>query len=129
MDRAPLDLLHDIRRNDSLAVLDADGSPVLDASGSPVEVDKTRTVHSGRLFMGYEHSLSSGAKLSAGVEYMQGLSDTGIYRINSDVGVTAHLWNSLGISFTFGERYESRPLPGNKTLDTTSAVSLVYTLM
>lgn len=123
------DFLYDIRRDDSLTVLDANGAPVLDASGKPVELDKTKTVHSGRLFVGYEHSLSSGAKLTAGVEYLQGLSDTAIYRLNSDVGVTANLWQSLGIAFTFGERYESKPLPGKKTLDTTTAVSLVYTLM
>lgn len=69
------------------------------------------------------------APLSAGIEYLQGLSDTGIYRVNSDVGVTANLWKSLGISFTFGERYESKPLPGKKTRDTTTAVSLVCTLI
>ncbi len=123
------DFLYDIRRNDSRTVLDANGAPVLDANGAPVLLSKTQVVHSGRLFLGYEQSLSSGATFNADVEYLQGLSDTSIYRINSGAGVTANLWRSLSISFTFGEQYESKPLPGKKSLDTTSAVSLVYTLI
>jgi len=123
------DFLYDIRREDSRQELDADKKPVVDAAGHPKLLPSTRSLHSGRLYLGYEHALVSGTKLVAGVEYLQGLSDTGVYRLNSDIAVNAKLWEKLSISVSFGERYENEPLPGKEKLDTLSAASLVYTLL
>ncbi|MCS6899446.1 MAG: DUF481 domain-containing protein [Myxococcales bacterium] len=54
------------------------------------------------------------------------MSDPGLYWINSDVALTTKIFDALAIFFTFSERYESKPIPGKKKLDTVSTVSLVY---
>ncbi len=112
------DLLHDIRRKDSLVV------PTTNE-----RLSRTRTVHSGRVFVGYEHALSDSSKLAAGIEYIQGISQTDLWRINADVSLTAKVIGALSISASFSERYESKPLPGKEKLDTVAAGSLVYTLL
>lgn len=117
------DLLHDLRRDDARVQLDGDKNPI---AGAPL-LAKSRTIHSGRLFLGYEHAYNASSKLSAGVEFLQGLSDTDVRRLNGDVSLTTKLAGNLAISFSLSERYENRPLPGKKNLDTTTAASLVYT--
>lgn len=116
------DLLFDLRRKDSLDVKDDKGL-VIDT------LPKTRVLHSGRAFVGYEHALTDSSKLVLGVEFMQGLSDTSIWRLNSEAGLTAKLVGNLSLGFSFTERFESKPLPGKEKLDTTLAASLVYTLL
>lgn len=124
------DLLHDIRLDDARVERDSDKNEVFNLDGSRhFIVSKTRTVHSGRLALGYEHALSDTSKLTAGLEFLQGLSDTKLYRLNGDVALTTKIFDALAISFSFSERYESQPVPGKEKLDTISAVSLVYTFL
>ena len=117
------DLLHDVRYDPARVQLDGDKNPI---PGAPL-LSKTRTLHSARVFLGYEHAFNEASKVAAGVEFLQGLSDTDIRRLNGDVALTTKLVGNLAISFSFSERYENRPLPGKKQLDTTTAASLVYT--
>jgi putative salt-induced outer membrane protein YdiY len=117
------DLLYDIRRDEARVQLDGDKNPIV---GAPL-LDKTRILHSARLFLGYENAFNAASKVSAGVEFLQGLSDTDVRRLNGDVALTTKLVGNLAISFSFSERYENRPLPGKRNLDTTTAASLVYT--
>ena len=117
------DLLHDVRREQARLVLDKDKKPTGEIA------DRTRTLHSGRVFVGYEHALTPTPKLTAGLEFMQGLSDTEIRRLNGDASLTTKLYQALSFSFSFSARYESKPVPGKETLDTTSAASLVYTFL
>jgi putative salt-induced outer membrane protein YdiY len=117
------DLLHDVRNDAARVQLDSDKNPIV---GAPL-LDKTRTLHSGRFFLGYEHAFNEASKIAAGVEFLQGLSDTAIRRLNGDVALTTKLVGSLAIAFSLSERYENHPLPGKKNLDTTTAASLVYT--
>jgi putative salt-induced outer membrane protein YdiY len=129
------DLLFDIRNEDARVQLDKDKKPLVDADGRRLPLlDKTRTLHSARVFAGYEHSLSATTKLTAGLEYLQGIagSETSskyARRLNGDVALTSKIWEALGISFSFSERYDNKPLPGKKNLDTIVAASLVYTVM
>ena len=117
------DLLHDVRREESRTVRDADGNPTGEIAA------KTRTLHSARVFVGYEHALSETTKLTAGLEFMQGINKGDIRRLNGDITLTTKLYKALSFSFSFSERYESRPVPGKRDLDTTSAASLVYTVL
>lgn len=117
------DLLHDVRREEARVVLDADKKP------TGVIAPKTRTLHSGRAFVGYEQALTDTTKITAGLEFMQGLNDTEIRRLNGDVTLTAKLYQALSFAFSFSARYESKPVPGKEKLDTTSAASLVYTFL
>lgn len=47
----------------------------------------------------------------------------------SDVALTTKIFDALAVSFSFSNRYESKPVPGKEKLDTISAVSLVYTFL
>lgn len=129
------DFLYDIRREDARVQRDDKKNVKLDANGAQLPLlAKTRTLHSARLFLGYEHALSDTSKLSAGVEFLQGLagseSDTkNAYRLNGDIALTAKVYGALSMSLSFSERYESKPLPGKEKLDTITAASLVYTFL
>ncbi len=129
---AGYDLQHDVRRDDALAQVD----PATSAPLPPL--DKTQTVHSARLFAGYEFALDTGFKLSAGLEYLQGLaasntragqSATEIYRVNGVTNATAKVFDKLSISLAFTGRYDRGALPGKERLDTITSANLVYTLL
>ncbi|MBI5531333.1 MAG: DUF481 domain-containing protein [Deltaproteobacteria bacterium] len=117
------DFLYEIRRSDALQATKPDGTP------NGPRLDKTDVLHSGRAFIGFEKSFKTGTKFVTGLEFLQGLSDTAIRRVNYDAGITAKLFGDLSIGMTFGLRYDNAPLPGKEKLDTTTAGSLVYTLL
>lgn len=111
------DYLFDLRRDDARAL---PGGGLL---------DKTRTLHSGRAFVGYEQAIGDSSKLTTGVEFLQGLSDTGVQRLNVDLALTAKIVGALSMSLTVSDRYESKPLPGKEKNDLVTAASLVYTVL
>lgn len=123
------DLLYDVRREDSLTVLDSDGNPVLDSNGQPEMLDRTVTIHSARLFAGFSYAFHEALKLDLGIEYLQGLSDTDAFQVNSTAAVNAKIDDNLALSFGFTEYYDSEALPGKEELDTVTTVSIVYTLL
>ncbi|MEZ4370262.1 MAG: DUF481 domain-containing protein [Polyangiaceae bacterium] len=116
------DFLIDLRRADSLEVKDD--------AGNVVEVlDDTEVVHSGRLFLGFDYAFHDNLKLALGVEFMQGISDTDIRRLNGTAEINAKIEDNLALAFGFTERYDSAPLPGKEELDTITTISIVYTLL
>ncbi len=116
------DFLADFRRSDSLEVKDD--------AGNVVEVlDDTEVVHSGRLFLGFDYAFHDDLKLALGVEFMQGISDTDIRRVNGTAEINAKIEDNLAFAFGFTERYDSSPLPGKEELDTITTVSIVYSLL
>jgi putative salt-induced outer membrane protein YdiY len=125
---AGYDLNYDNRQDASRGVLNDDKTPKLDAAGNQIILDKSQLVHSTRLFIGAEVALKTGFKLTTGVEYMQGFSDSSIYRVNTYLQANAAIQDSLALSVALTERYDSAPLPGKKTLDTITSVSLVFTV-
>jgi putative salt-induced outer membrane protein len=119
------DYLHDIRRDDAL--VDATtGAPLLDQNGAPLE--KTKTVHSGRLFVGYDKEVSEGVSLVFGLEYLAALTDTTFWKLNGDAMVTSKLGKAFALATAFSFRYDHAPLPGKEKLDELTSVSLVWTV-
>jgi len=124
------DYLHDIRRNADRIVRDASGAPVFDpTTGAPQLLDKTKTVHSARIFLGYTNQLNEGVNLSVGLEYLQGLNDTEAHKLNGDLKLSSKIGTGFSLATTFSLRYDSEPLPGKVKLDTITALNLVYTLI
>jgi putative salt-induced outer membrane protein YdiY len=119
------DLLHDVRRDDARQPKDANGVVI---PGAPL-VDKTSTVHSGRAFLGYKYNINEGVSLGFGLEFLQGISDTAIRRVNGDAVVMSKFTDSFALATSFLFRYDNKPLPGKEQIDTISSVSLVYTLL
>jgi hypothetical protein len=132
------DLGLDVRRDDSRGVVDAKKNPVLGPDGRQLRLAETQLVHSARLFVGYEQAFETGAKVSAGIEYLQGLAAsnlqagtkaTDIYRINGVANAQAKLFNSFSLAFGFTARFDNAALPGKEKLDTLTSASLVYTVL
>jgi putative salt-induced outer membrane protein len=119
------DLLHDIRRNDS--IFDAAGNRLLDANGDPLA--KTKTVHSGRLFAGYINKLNEAVTFTLGLEYLQAIKDTTFWKFNGDAALTSKLGKQFSLATSFSLRYDHAPLPGKEKTDTITSLSLVYTML
>lgn len=119
---AGYDLLFDVRRKDALTLRDSSGAVV-------EELDRTKTVHSGRAFVGSEITLSETARWNAGVEYLQSVTEGKTFRINGDTGLTLKVAGELSVSIALAARYENDPLPGKEKLDTVTSLSLVYGLL
>jgi len=112
------DLQHDLRRDDARLVTDA--------SGNLVQLDKTQTDHSSRLFVGYKRGFNKEVTLAASVEYLQSFVDLEWARLNFDALLAAKLVGGLTFGFGFSARYDNLPLAGKANLDTASTLSLVY---
>lgn len=113
------DYQFDLRRDEALNKAAKDG----------IELDKTQTRHSTRLFLGYSGSINSLVGVTTGLEYLQGLPETEYWRMNWDLGVTAALGSKFSLSTTFSLRYDNKPLPSVENTDTVTAVNLVYQLL
>jgi putative salt-induced outer membrane protein YdiY len=118
-----------VRRDDALSVVDGTGLPVLDSAGAPLLVDKSKTVHSGRLFFGYSNKLNDAVTFDAGAEYLQGISDTTFWKWNGDAALTSKLAGKFSVATALSVRYDHAPLPGKETTDITTSISLIYTLL
>lgn len=119
---AGYDLLYDIRRRDALAITDDSGTLI-------GHLDRTKTVHSARGFVGAEITLSDTARWNAGVEYLQSVTEGKTFRVNGDTGLTLKVAGKLSVSMALAARYEHDPLPGKEKLDTVTSLSLVYGLL
>ena len=119
------DFLYDVRRDDSRIQKDAAGK--LDPS-LPL-LDKTQAVHSARAFLGYRYKINDGVQISSGLEFLQGISDGEIRRVNGDLVVASKFTDAFSLATSFLLRYDSKPLPGKQNLDTITSINLVYTLL
>jgi putative salt-induced outer membrane protein len=113
------DLQHDFRRADAIKAALAKGELL----------DRSEVRHSARVFVGYENALTENITFDTGLEYLQAFKDTENYRINWDLGITSRIGGNFSVATTLNLRYDHNPLPGVKTTDVTSALSLVYQLL
>jgi putative salt-induced outer membrane protein len=113
------DFQYDFRRADK----------VLEAFNKGTPIEKAETRHSGRIFLGYSNTLNKAVTLDTGLEYLQALSQTENWRLNWMVGLNSQIGGDFSIATTFNLKYDNNPLPGVKNTDTTTAVSLVYSLL
>lgn len=120
------DLQHDVRREADRAVLGADGKPALDEAGRVVTLDKTRTDHSSRLFVGFKHGFNKEVTLATGAEYVQSFVDIARSRLNVDALLAAKIGGGLAFGVGLSARFDNQPLSGKEKLDTSSTLSLVY---
>ena len=117
------DYLHDIRRDEDRIVKDAMGMPTGEI------LDKTSTVHSGRLFVGYDNQLNEAVTFTLGVEYLQGLSDGDVRRFNGDAKLSSKIGGGFSLATSFSLRYDNTPVAGKEKLDTVTSVNLVFKVL
>jgi putative salt-induced outer membrane protein YdiY len=126
------------------------GGKVLDATTSlPVVIVQTNTMHSARVYAGFRHAFSKDVTLGAGLEFLQGFGGSGDgfpdipagfsdatisrqklnlvrSRLNFDALFAARISGGLSVGIGFTLKYNSDPLPGKETVDTTTTLSLIY---
>jgi hypothetical protein len=107
------DFQYDIRRDDSL------GPPGM-------QLDKTATDHSGRIYAGLRHAFNDQVTLSSGIEYLQSFVDSSHSRVNFDVLFAAKVGAGLAVGAGLVMRYDHAPLPGKENLDTAENLTLIY---
>ncbi len=110
------DLQYDIRNDDAIAA-------------APEPVSKTEVRHSARAFIGYKNDLNEAVRFNTGLEYLQDVIDTENWRLNWQAGLTSAIAGNFSLATTFNLSYDHNPLPGVENTDTTTALSLVYTLL
>lgn len=113
-------------RSDDAVVRDAAGIPVLDDDGDPTALARRRDTHAVRLAGGYFNTLSDAVTFRTALEYLQSVQDGVRWRINWDVGLTTALAPSFALATTFNLRIDNDPLPGVRSVDTVTALSLMY---
>jgi putative salt-induced outer membrane protein len=116
---AGYDFQHDVRRDENLAEARATGEIL----------DKTESRHSVRTFAGYDNKLNERVSLATGLEYIQSVQETDIYRLNWDASLTSNIAGRFSTAVTLSLKYDSKPLPGVETLDIVSAFNLVYSML
>ena len=121
------DFQYDIRTDEAIREVDADGNVVIGADGTPnIIAEKRRVNHAVRLFGGYSNNLNENVSFNTGLEYLQSVLEAKRWRINYDVGLTANLINRLALATTFTVRIDNDPAPGIRKVDTITALNLVY---
>ncbi len=110
------DFLFDVRRDDVL--LQKDGTML----------EKTKSEHGMRAFLGYDHKLNAAVQLVAGIEYLQAFTNFDAFRLNADAGLKANLSPKFALASTVGVRYDHNALPGKEATDVLTSISLAYTL-
>jgi len=127
------------------------GGTVDNSSGIPYLIEKTDTMHSSRVFVGFHQAFSKDVQLGLGLEYLQGFGGTGsgpppfppgftsataspqsivltASRVNFDALFAANVGAGFSLGLGFTAKYNSQPLPGKGDLDTMGTVQLIYTL-
>lgn len=112
------DLQYDVRRQGAIDQAVAAGGAL----------GKTKTRHSARGFLGYRNTLNEHATFNTGIEYLQGIPKTENWRLNWDASLTVALDTKFSLGTTFSLRYDHNPLPAIESLDTVTAINLIYQL-
>ncbi len=126
------DLTADFRHQDAV---DAARAKAVADGKDPQKIKETRTLHSARLYFGYDHALSDTSKLTLGLEYLQGLASNesqtaNAYRVNFDTALTAKVFKALSMSTSYSLRIDSAAEQvGKKKTDQLLAATLVYTFL
>lgn len=113
------DFQYDILTEETLAQGRADDTPR----------EKTETDHNARLFAGYQHTLDTRLKLVTGLEFLKSVIHEDSYRINWNAELQTQLIEDLSLAVGGTTQFNNTPLPGVETLDVTTSLSFVYTLL
>jgi putative salt-induced outer membrane protein len=124
------DLQVDLRTEEAIVAVDADGEPILDMDGETIQIEDPVFInHAVRAFAGYQNRMSDKVGFNTGFEFLQSVIDVNVFRFVWDVALTVTLTDRFALSTTFTLRYENQPLPDTKKLDTITAINLVLRLL
>ena len=109
---------------------------IIDEETGPPDPDNrpdTETIHSLRLFLGYQKVVNENLALRGFVEGLINVEDPGDSRINGEAAATVAIADNLQAELLFRVQVDTDP-PGDgdneaESVDTTTQLNLVYTLL
>lgn len=102
--------------------------PLLDPD-TGVELDGTQTVHSARLFLGYDNHVTKTLTFLTGVEGLFDVEDRDNVRIQSITEISSDIADNLQFGLNFTLRFDNVPVAGAEKLDTLTTLNLIYSLL
>jgi putative salt-induced outer membrane protein YdiY len=84
---------------------------------------------SARLYLGYDNKLSDAATIVTGVEGLFDFTDFNNFRLNWLSEFRSKIGGNFQLSLAFALRFDGVPPEGKNTLDTTTILSVLYTLI
>lgn len=134
-----LDVTYDDRFPNPLcppgSTFDADMETCLDMSLRPIAaLSNDETQLSGRLYLGYDNHLNANWSLLAGVELLYDFialaeRDGTNVRLTVPVELRLMIETNLQASLRFQLLYDGEPVPGRDPVDTSTVLTVVYTLL
>lgn len=85
--------------------------------------------YSVRLFLGYDNHMNDAWAFRTGLEALFDVIDGENVRLNSISELNVKLDNNLAAGLRFTLLFDNVPVPGNDSVDTTTVLTLVYTLL
>ncbi len=103
-------------------------NPILDPmTGLPL--DNTVFVHAGRVYLGYSNHLNEHVLFETGAEALFNFKVGKDIRFNYDARLVSSLASRLELELKFRLLFDNVPVPGNRSVDTTTTANLIVTLM
>ncbi len=106
-----------------------DPDPLLDENDPTIILDGTAVVHAARLYLGYDNQLNEAVQFLAGLEALVNVEDAEDTRLNGDAALRSSVADNLKLEVKFRLQFDNVPVPGAENLDTTTTVSVIYTLI
>ncbi len=99
----------------------------------------TQVVHAARLYVGYDNQINENVRFTTGLEALINVQEIEDLRLNFDAALRSTIAGSLQLELKFKLLFDNVPAPQSaefaaerperSTLDTTTTVSLIYTLI
>lgn len=105
-----------------------DPDPLLDMDTMAV-LPGDDVIHSGRLFLGYDNQINEAVMFLTGLEGLLNVEDTDDFRLAWDNALRSAIGSGFQVEIKFSLALDTLPVPGTKKVDTTTLVTLLYTLL
>ncbi len=105
-----------------------DPDPLLDPDTMAV-LPGDDVIHSARLFAGYDNQINKEVTFLTGVEGLINVEDTKDVRIAWDSALRSAIGSGFQVELKFSLGVDAQPVPGTEKVDTTTLVTLLYTLL
>ncbi len=106
-------------------------NPLID----PTDATKTRvlsdhqSVHSPRVFAGYENLLNEAVTFVTGIEFLYDIENSKNIRSQWVSELNSKLSDRFSLGLMFAARYDNVPVPGKEKLDTLTTINLIYSML
>ncbi len=87
------------------------------------------TIHAARLYVGFDHQPHDNVRFILGAEGLLNFEDIEDLRLNVDAAFRSTITGNLQFEAKLKLLFDNVPVPGRENLDTTTTLSLIYTLI